>query len=1160
MYRTAKHELFRRREHSVLRLTLRAVAVLLGVLLPFDVGWAQATDKKAESHWNFRPALPSVPNLRPFRQTPSIPEANGYANLPGLGGTAPKMPPPPSSLGAQFIGGSLAFAPSNELVPAVYVEGRGYIPIGDPSIRPYLKPEDIAQPEFSPYVAMIPMSAIGGQSVSASVVMVEPSGRTLSFGPTDDNAEPITISANSGWSRTEGKHDLFFLDGDCCVRQGRNAAQGPHAVVWIERNAPTPGSAQEVVVYMESGDDETPIHIDFDSANVNANMVDKKWSGRFSTTTRINTLIVRQTTSLKDYSAIYKRGLQMISPIGSVIQQVQFVQGAAAPKTTSGAGMPPFKRIRCQPRNGLSWDFNFEKFPDDPERGIGIFSGFNMVIEGVNHQLLLGKVIDISADHAVTWGPYPLSSEDKSGDYEVYLEGNIVFRDGERRIEAHRMYYDTKAGVAYILDTKLISPIIGIPGVKGSIRLQTENLQMTGDGRFTAKNGFVSTSMLGEPTYSLHARSMKFDDSNNRQFLVTENNYVAVGKLPILYWPWMAADMKDPTFYLRNISFGTDTYDGQRIRTNWNPFQLLNIRNRPSWLDADLEVQWIEMRGFGHGFDVDYKPETSLQGFVRFWGISDNGADNLGGGRRDVDFPHHYRYRFFWQHAQEIPSFGILSPSPWLLNAKIGKTSDHNFINSYFLNEWNESENRTTSLELKKPCGNSSVSIFTEYALDDFYTNSNWLPRGEHTLLGESLLRDHLTWYEHTRVGFADVHTATSPYDVSRDGNYSRYLPWELQTNTGSNLSYNSGTQTINTSGEVFSTRHELDLPFNIGPVRCVPFVLGDFSHWGRDRNDDSVDRLYGQAGVRLNLPFWKVFPQRSSRTWYVNGLAHKIDVDTEFSYARSNRNMEDLILYDSLDNWSIEDARRRYWYGTYRRLGFGVFPEPSCPVWFDPRYYALRSGMGGRVTAANMEIADDLTLCRFGTTHRFQTKRGPVGKRRIIDWITVSAHFNYYPEAEQNAGESIGLIDYDFLWNVGDRFAFFSSGIYDVFEYGQNVTRIGGTWQRPGRGSLTLNVDQLYGVFKQTVLMLSSQYYFNEKYSITYSTSYDMANDWRNLGHTFMFVRTGESFRFLVGAVYREATDEWSFSFGLEPIFLRGIANKMNRAATQMSAANATR
>ena len=1157
----------RRREHFVCGSFLRAVVLLLCVFLSLDAGWTQTDEKKTELHWNFRPSLPSV-----FRQPSPVPTTNTFDNLPGFGGkVSPTLPPPPSSLGAQFVAGSLVDVPTEKLVPTVYVEGQGYVPINDPSIKPFLDSMGAVHPERNPHVAMIPQSVLDGTSPSSPVVMVEPSGRMLSFGTPNDVEVPIVISANSGWSRTADKHDVFFLNGDCCVRQGRNVAQGPHAVVWIERKAEASGAAREVVVYMESEVDEIPLHIEFDPENINADVSATKWSGRFATTARINTFIVRQPPPPSNDPAIYQRGLQMISSDSSVIRQVQFVQPAASPEKTPEASSPSFKRINFYSRSGGPLlDYRFNRFLDDPTQGISIFTkGFNVIIEGAAHPMLLGNVIDISADFAVIWGPNPGLSRGDGGEdgghneYQVYLEGNIIFRDGERRIEAHRMYYDTKTGLAYIVDAKLKTPMIGVPDVTGTIRLQAETLRRIDEKSYTAKNGFVSTSQLGEPTYSLHARTMNYDESAGRQLVVAENNYVAIGKVPIFYWPWMAADLKDPSFFLRNVAYGTDSYDGQSIRTNWNPFQLLSIRNPPSWLDADLEVKWIEMRGWGHGFDMEYQPTSDLQGYFRFWGISDSGTDNLGGRRRNVDFPHSYRYRLHWNHTQEVPSFGILSSSPWTLTAKVGKTSDHNFINSYYMNEWNDSENRTTSLELKKNLGNSSVSLVAEYALDEFYTNSNWLPRLQHSLLGASLLRDHLTWYEHTRIGLANFHTATAPI-YANDGQYTWYLPWELQSGSP-NAAYSwdpiSGemkpnTNTLDTWGEVFSTRHELDLPFNIGPLRCVPFVLGDYSHWGKDREYNSVDRFYGQAGVRLNLPFWKVFPQRSSRTWYVNGLTHKFDLDTEFSYARSNRSMENLILYDSLDNWSIEDARRRYWWITYGALGLPS--DPACPLWADPRYYALRSGMGGRVTAANMEIADNMTLCRFGTTHRFQTKRGPVGKRRIIDWITVSAHFNYYPESKDNFDKSVGLIDYDFLWNVGDRFALFSSGINDVFEYGQNAMRIGGTWQRPDRGSLTINVDQLYGVFRQTVLMLNTQYYFNEKYAITYSTSYDMLDDWKNLGHNLMFVRTGESFRLMVGANYQEATEKWSFSFGIEPVFMHGLARKMNRTSTQMAANSA--
>ena len=1091
--------------------------------------------------------------MRPFRQ-PSPPETNAFQYLPGLGGVVPSssggMPSP--SLGDQFVGGSLVYAPPDELVPALYVEGRGYVPLSDPSIRPHLN-KDFASLEYSTYVALLPRSAFADWTPVATVVRVEPSGHSMSFGPQSNNTEPIVISANSGWTKTMGEHEIFFLDGDCCVRQGRNAAQGPRAVVWIEREIDDPAIPREVVVYMESDTDETPLAIEFDPENVNAKIFDKKWSGRFFTTSSINVLIVHPVPPFEDDPAIYQRAVNSIAPDSSVIRQVQFLQVPLQPEKKQNSAPLPFRRVILDSRDGSEWSYRFDPLPDNPKRGVTVVDrGINLIVEGVSHQLLLGNVIDISADRAVVWGPDPNASRsDENAHYEVYLEGNIIFRDGERRIEAHRMYYDTKDGLAYILDAKLVSPIMNVPGMQGAIRLQAETIQQIGDGLYTAKNGFVSSSMLGEPTSSLHSKTIKLDESNNRQVLIAENNYVAIGKLPIFYWPWMAADLKDPTTYLTNITYGTDTYDGQNVRTNWNPFQILNIRNRPAWLDADLELKWIEKRGFAHGVNVDYTPSNHFdtKGFVRFWGISDSGRDRLGGPRSNVDFPNSYRYRLFWRHTQELFLPGR-PDQPWTLNAKVGKTSDHNFLNNYFLGEWEQFENQTTSLELKKLCGNSSISILAEYALDDFYTNANWLPRAKHNLIGESLLGDRLTWYEQTRIGFVNYHTATPPYDAQNDAQYTRYLPWELRPGSPPQTSL---AETINTSGMVFSTRHELDVPFNIGPVRCVPFVLGDFSYWSKDRHDKGVDRLYGQTGVRLNLPFWKVFPQHSSRTWYVNGLAHKIDFDTEFSYARSNRNMEDLILYDSLDTWSIEDARRRYWetyYGVYGRAGFPG--DPAIPKQFDPRYYALRSGMGGRVTASNMEIADDMMLTRFGMTHRFQTKRGPVGKRRIIDWITVSTHFNYYPEARHNFGETIGLIDYDFLWNVGDRFAFFSSGIYDVFELGQNITRIGGTWQRPGRGRLTLAVDQLSGLIRQDVFQMNTQYYFNEKYSVSYSTAYDMASNWRNLGHNFTFIRTGESFRLLIGTTYQEATDKWGFSFGIEPVFLQGIASKMNRMSRQ--------
>ena len=818
------------------------------------------------------------------------------------------------------------------------------------------------------------------------------------------------------------------------------------------------------------------------------------------------------------------------------VLQTQFISSPAIPKMPEGSNLG-FRRIQLISRSDT--EFTMEGRPYDKEDltrgGIAVLTGgINLIVEGITDStaaaFLTGDVVDISADNAVVWaenigsllggGSY---TESDTAHFEVYLEGNIIYRDGPRKIEASRMYYDAKHKVGYILDGNLTSPISDISDIEGTIRLKADILRQIGGGNFTAKNAMVTTSQLGEPAYALRSQTLRLDRRTSqqkvRQVVVAENNYVTVQKFPVFYWPWIAADVETPTFYIKNFSYGTSGRYGHTVKTKWDPFQILNLR-RPDGVDGDVNVGWMEKRGVNYGADFKYGLPSfchipgDAKGNIVYWGIYDRGKDQLGGIRDDVEFPNSYRYRFHWLHQQKAELTMPFLGGPWDFRAEVSKVSDRNFMNSYFNSLWNTQENETTAVDITRKTWNQSFGMSAEYALDKHYSNANWLPRLDHYWIGQSLLSDYLTWHEHTRIGLVDYHRANEPYNRLNDP--FEYLPWER----------GSG------GGLVFSTRHELDLPIQGGPVKIVPYVLGDFSVWGKDQNGDSADRLYGQWGVRLNLPIWKVNPKIGSRTWYVNGLAHKIDLDAEYMYAQSNRNMEDLILTDPLDHWSVDDFRRRY-------LRTNPYFGGTMAGRFDPRYYALRSGLAGNVSAGNMEIADDMQMFRFGMTHRFQTKRGSVGRRHILDWITVSTHINLYPQKQHNFGQSAGLFDYNVLWHVGDRFSLFSEGIYDFFGDGQKLTRFGGVWNRPDRGNVSLTLDQFSGIVERTYLTINIGYKMSEKYAMSYMTSYDIRKG-ENVGHDFMFARTGESFRLLVGASYSEALSEWSFSVGLEPVFLR--------------------
>ena len=60
-----------------------------------------------------------------------------------------------------------------------------------------------------------------------------------------------------------------------------------------------------------------------------------------------------------------------------------------------------------------------------------------------------------------------------------------------------------------------------------------------------------------------------------------------------------------------------------------------------------------------------------------------------------------------------------------------------------------------------------------------------------------------------------------------------------------------------NVIGERLVTRQEIDLPFQAGPVKLVPYALGELGHWGQDLGGSnpnlrgtpsSIDRAYGQV------------------------------------------------------------------------------------------------------------------------------------------------------------------------------------------------------------------------------------------------------------------------------------------------------------------------
>ncbi len=922
-------------------------------------------------------------------------------------------------------------------------------------------------------------------------------------------------------------------------------------MVWIHRSGPAERARSLVIAYLE-GD----VAVDLQQQGTRARLADKSWLGRLETAAGVQVHVGEVTGRPQLPPAVYQRAVaERDRETAALVQPAQFTQPIPAPP--QGPPVPPgARRIRVFSRSEVRAQAQW--FPDRAtNQWIAVIdSGVNLIVENLPLSGGAGPVpglelpslisIDVSADRIVIW-TVGLEELDLGGNklqadnipLEVYMEGNIVFRQGDREIQADRMYYDVNNQVGTILNAELLTPVSKYEGL---LRLKAEVLRQTGRDRFFAQSAFVTSSRLGFPSYRLQVGSAYIEDIQqprvdpvtglpvlnpethepeieHHRLATTENNVLFLDELPVFYWPRLASDLEESSYYLRRVRFKTDNIFGVQAMTDWDMYQLLGIRSRPEGTDWGLSLDYLSERGFGHGTDFKYRREGFLgipgkaAGLIDYWGVPDHGVDNLGLDRRSVPPDRDYRFRLLARHEQMLE--GDIQ-----LKAELGWISDRNFLEQYYEREWDELKDQTTSLELKRIRDNTAWSLSAAVRVNDFFTQTDWLPRADHFWLGQPVLNDVLTWYEHSSVGYAQLHAADPPSNPGELAKWRR-LPWERSP---------AGTG-LNTQSERFVTRQELDWPFQLGPVKLVPYVLGEAAHWGEAIDGNDLQRLYGQAGLRASIPAWRADPAVESAFWNVHGLAHKAVFDAELAWADANRNVDELPLYDPLDDDSVEAFRRRFIPNT--------FPGPNVPLRFDERFYAVRTGMAGWVTAPSTEIAEDLMFLRLGMRNRWQTKRGPPDQPRIVDWITLDTNLTFFPKDERdNFGELVGLFDYDARWQVGDRLALLSSGIFDFFQDGQRIVTVGAFLERPPRGGLYLGVRLLDGPINNTILAMSYSYRMSPKWVSAFGMTIDL-RDQGNIGQHLSITRVGESL--LVSAGFNVDASRGSFgaALSIEPRFL---------------------
>ncbi|MEM8946191.1 MAG: organic solvent tolerance protein OstA [Planctomycetota bacterium] len=949
-----------------------------------------------------------------------------------------------------------------------------------------------------------------------------------------DPIEPVTVAADQCSRWQQGAYEVYHLHGNCYLNQGLIYARGPEAVLWIERS----NSAQQptkVIAYFEDPAGQGVL-VDYRDKSTTAQSLGREtsssWFRRFHTAAPLRLKLPTPALAADPRPAIYDRGLAQFDPQRRrQVALAQFTQFAPVPAgvQTLPLGM---RSIQYGGRSDVLPDLLSQELPTGG-RVTTATGGLRVLIEGLpsgNVPAALGPIgtVDISTDRAVVWSQGALTFggqtvESSDAPLEIYMEGNIEFRQGDRVVYADRMFYDVRRQVGVILNAELLTPLPKTEDFEyqGLVRMRATMIQQLDASHFSAIGAEVTTSRLEEPTYSFGASQITFEDLQTQTFnpltgepeidhqylAESRGNAVYIRGIPTFYWPRFATDLSKPTFFIDNVRVGNDSIFGTQILTDLDAYQLFGIRNAPEGTDWGLSLDYLSDRGIGHGTNFEYDRQSFLgldgpaKGLIDFWGIADDGLDNLGLGRRAVVPDEDYRFRLFARHRQKLQS-------GWELTSEAGWLSDRTFLEQYYEQEWDEYKDPRNGLRLKRLTDNRAFSIEGNVQQNDFFTETQWLPRVDHYWLGESLFGDRLTWFEHSQAAYANLNNAEGAGLVT--------LPWEESTGQ---------------DGERIVTRQEIDLPLSVGPVKVVPFALGELAHWGEDVDGGDLQRAYVNTGVRASVPFWAVFPDFRDSLFNLHGLAHKVVFDAEFTYADASRDFDELPLYDPLDDISITEFRRR--------ILDPAFSPTIAGLRFLPTTYALRSGLQSWVTSPSTEIADDLMTLRGGMRHRWQTKRGAPGREHIVDWLTVDSNITWFPDQDRdNFGSDFGLFDYDLRWHLGDRFTIVSDGAADFFGDGLRTVSGGVLLNRPSKGNAYLGLRSINGPIDSNVLLASYNYRFSPKWISSASVAIDFS-DAGNIGQTFGLTRIGESLLVSLGINVDEAKDNVGFQFMVEPRFL---------------------
>jgi hypothetical protein len=182
-------------------------------------------------------------------------------------------------------------------------------------------------------------------------------------------------------------------------------------------------------------------------------------------------------------------------------------------------------------------------------------------------------------------------------------------------------------------------------------------------------------------------------------------------------------------------------------------------------------------------------------------------------------------------------------------------------------------------------------------------------------------------------------------------------------------------------------------------------------------------------------------------------------------------------------------------------------------------------------------DTLDSIDVIQLNLRQRWQTKRGFPGNQHIIDWMTLDIGTSIFPHSKRdNFGQRFGIIDYDWVWNVGDRTGLTSNGWFETVAGGPRVFNFGVVSNRFDGMNFYLGYRHLDPLNSRAVVT-STTYQFSSKYAVTGSSIYDFGT--RIQSNSIILTRFGTDLQISLGVSFNSVLDSFGVTFEVLPTLL---------------------